>query len=155
MSSSPPHEARDLLEDVLVHESTAGRLRDAGLKVTHARQHVLDVLAAHEHLNAEQVHHYAERAVPGLSLSTAYRTLDTLCDAALVGTTQMRGTRTYHLAGHRGHAHLTCRSCGAVLHVDADDVAPFAADLAQRHGFMVDIDHLVLLGTCVECRTTA
>ncbi len=131
-------------------------LEHSALKSTAARVLVLEVLGQHEHLSSEQVHLLAERRLPGLSLSTVYRTLDTLSEAGIVGHSQLVGTsRAYFLAGHRGHLHLTCTVCGSVLTVDPAVGEDFAARLQGEQGFRLDPDHLVVTGRCSDCAPRA
>jgi Fur family ferric uptake transcriptional regulator len=140
-----------------VGDDEADRLLDgAQLKSTAARIRVLEVLAEHEHLSSEQVHLLAERELSGLSLSTVYRTLDTLNEAGIVGHSQLVGSsRSYFLAGHRGHLHLTCTVCGAVQTVDPSVGEAFASRLQHEQGFRLDTDHLVVTGLCSECAPEA
>lgn len=128
------------------------RLTRVKLKSTPARVRVFEVLAGHDHLSPEQIHLLAERGLPGLSLSTVYRTLDTLVEVGLVGHTHISGVaRSYHLAEHRGHTHLTCRDCGAAFVVPTTVTTEFARTLSATYSFHLDVDHLVLTGQCTDC----
>jgi Fur family ferric uptake transcriptional regulator len=44
-----------------------------------------------------------------------------------------------------------CRSCGEVIEVEPEVLAPLADDLLRQHGFRVDIGHMALFGTCEKC----
>jgi Fur family transcriptional regulator, ferric uptake regulator len=87
-----------------------------------------------------------------VNITTIYRTLELLEDLGLVTHTHLsHGSPTYHPAGADQHAHLVCRSCGAVEEVDPALLAPLATSLAAQRGFLVDIGHVALFGTCRKC----
>jgi Fur family ferric uptake transcriptional regulator len=84
--------------------------------------------------------------------STVYRTLELLRDMGLVSQVQVAGDpNQYELAVRSPHHHLVCKGCRRVFDVDASEVEGFRQRLLDRHGFVADIDHLVLEGYCGEC----
>jgi Fe2+ or Zn2+ uptake regulation protein len=60
------------------------------MRVTPQRAHVWRVLAvSEEHLSAEEVWERAKSALPGMELSTVYRSLEALGEAGLVVESRM------------------------------------------------------------------
>ncbi len=130
-------------------------LRRHGLRVTAARALVLDALAALGHAAPEQIHEWAQPHLPGLNLSTVYRTLEVLTDYQLVAHTHLQQpSATYMLAIHADHAHLVCRGCRAVTELDHGTATTLAGQISHTHGFDVDIGHLSLFGRCARCTAT-
>jgi len=143
-------------ETVAVPDPTPPRwddvLHSAGLRATPARQLVLDALDELGHGTPEELHARVETRLVGLSLSTVYRSLETLAEHGVVGHTHLGGHgKTYQLATHADHAHLVCRACGAVTEVDPDLVRRFLVGLTERHAFLPDAGHLSVFGVCATC----
>jgi Fur family transcriptional regulator, ferric uptake regulator len=127
-------------------------LRSRGLRLTAQRQLILQAVHELGHATPEQVHTSVREVAAGVNITTIYRTLELLEDLGLVTHTHLsHGSPTYHPAGADQHAHLVCRSCGAVEEVDPALLAPLATSLAAQRGFLVDIGHVALFGTCRKC----
>jgi Fur family transcriptional regulator, ferric uptake regulator len=45
-----------------------------------------------------------------------------------------------------------CSGCGAVTELDAAVTDPFAAAVAERFGFEIDLRHFAITGRCRTCR---
>ena len=85
--------------------------------------------------------------------ATVYRTLEFLVRAGVVAHVHLpHGATAYHLVGdgHRSHAHLVCRGCGQLVDVPGL-LDGLAADLRERIGFELDLDHVALTGLCERC----
>lgn len=122
--------------------------------MTPARRAVVEALVAGPaHPTAEQLLAAVRTAHPDVAESTVYRTLDALQEAGLVDHVHLgHGPATFHLAGH-GHHHLVCDACGRVVEVDPEVFAGLARELADRHGFELQLGHFALPGRCRTCRT--
>lgn len=127
-------------------------LRSRGLRMTPQRRLVLDAVVALGHGTPEQVAERVQEAVPSLSLSTVYRTLDLLEEMGVVSHTHLgHKAPTYHAPGHADHIHLVCRRCGGVEEADVDGARALAAEVRERYGFRTDVTHLSLDGVCGHC----
>lgn len=134
--------------DVLLHSY--------GLRATPARQLVLDALAELGHGTPEDLHARVESRLVGLSLSTVYRSLETLAEHGVVGHTHLGGSgKTYQLTTHGEHAHLVCRECGSVTEVAPTLAEAFLGGLRDEHGFQPDSGHLSVFGVCRRCGADA
>lgn len=130
----------------------AAVLRERGLRVTPQRQHVLAAVNELGHATAEQVCGHVQRSSPSFSLSTVYRTLELLEDIGLVSHAHLdHAAPTYHSADDHSHVHVVCRSCGSVQQVDATHGKALAAALHADIGFVTDVAHLAVHGTCASC----
>jgi Fur family ferric uptake transcriptional regulator len=130
-------------------------LSSRALRVTQARLLVLRAVERLGHASPEQIHADAEASLPGLSLSTVYRTLDTLAECRLAGHTDLPGQpRIYHLDQHGDHMHVVCRGCGDVAEISASVATGLASDVLAASGFEIERRHLTVFGRCVRCVTT-
>ena len=103
------------------------------------------------HVTAEEVMTAAGDRLPGLSLPTVYATLELFEQAGIVRRVPVSGGAALFDPRTRDHAHLVCRSCGAVEDVDAAlDTGPVLA-AAAAGGATVDRAELVLSGLCARC----
>lgn len=128
-------------------------LRERGLRVTPQRVRIWEVLAGSGgHLTAEEVWREVSRVLPGLELSTVYRSLDALCDAGLVVESRPpEGPRLFEARGER-HPHLVCRECGGVFHPEREAERRLVEVLGEvSGGFEVEEVHLVAVGVCSRC----
>lgn len=133
-------------------ESWRPSLHRFGLRVTAARVLVLHTLAAVGHGTPEQIFGRTKVVLPGLSLSTVYRTLESLAEQGMVTHTHLdQHVKTYMLAEHADHAHLVCRDCHDVLLLDHDIAEALARQIKAAHGFDVDAGHLSVFGRCARC----
>jgi len=128
------------------------RLRARGYRITPQRQLVLDAVSALRHGTPDEICAEVQRRASGVNLSTVYRTLELLEELGMVTHTHLgHGAPTYHSATDEEHLHLVCRDCGAVTEIDVTLADPFVAELARRHGFVTDVAHFSVYGTCREC----
>jgi len=127
----------------------ATRLRSRGLRMTPQRDRVLAAVRKLGHATPEQI----GDAVPGVDITTVYRTLELLEQLGLVRHTHLgHGAPTFRPADDE-HVHVVCHTCGRVI--DAPD--SLADDLAERlrdeQGFLVDRSHFTVFGQCNDCVT--
>ena len=86
--------------------------------------------------------------------STIYRALRLFVDVGIVVAADTGDGETYYeVAGLQPHHHLICRRCAGEWEIDDGALQAMFAEVAERHDFQVDTDHLVLFGYCSACRT--
>jgi Fur family ferric uptake transcriptional regulator len=130
----------------------ATTLRERGLRMTPQRQQVLTAVDALGHATAEQVCAHVQASSPSFSLSTVYRTLDLLEEIGLVTHAHLdHQAPTYHSTHTHEHLHAVCRVCGRVQEVDASHGRALARGLEREAGFVTDVRHLAVHGTCRGC----
>lgn len=138
------------------HLDEVAQLRQQGYRLTPQRLQVLQVIKAHcNHLTAEEIHAAIMPHQPYLDIATVYRTLQWLQSVGLVAPITIDGRLyyEYHAPGDHHH-HLICQRCGQHIQIPDADVAALKAELQQRYGFMLQVDHLALLGCCAACAAT-
>jgi Fur family ferric uptake transcriptional regulator len=128
-------------------------LRDRGIRVTPQRAHVWRLLAeSGAHLSAEEIWEKARDVLPGMELSTVYRSLEALRE--LVVESRLPEGPALFEARASSHPHLVCQVCGKVSHPETSPEVTsglLAALAAGSEGFEVREVHVVVRGTCAEC----
>jgi Fur family ferric uptake transcriptional regulator len=125
----------------------ASALRSRGLRMTPQREQVLAAVREMRHATPEQI----ADAVPGVDLTTVYRTLDLLEQLGLVRHAHLQHGAPSYRPGEDDHIHVVCHSCGRVRDEPATLAEPLAAALLAQDGFVVDRAHLTVFGRCGEC----
>ncbi len=102
--------------------------------------------------SAQEIHEILQRRGERVGLSTVYRNLQFLVDAAEVDSLRGDdGEVRYRRCSAGHHHHLVCRSCGRTVEVEGPAVERWADRVAEEHGFS-DIAHtLEIFGTCEKC----
>ncbi|HEX3604426.1 MAG TPA: transcriptional repressor [Candidatus Dormibacteraeota bacterium] len=132
----------------------ASAVRAAGLRWTPQRQLILQTLrdAGGRHMTAEEVWRSVSEQYATLNRSTVYRVLETLTGIGLVRQTRLGGdTAQFELESADAHHHLVCVRCRQMVEISAEDVAPLARRLRERHGYHVGDSVLTVEGLCPEC----
>ncbi len=136
-----------------MNENIKGVLQERGVRVTPQRAHVWrTLLESGEHLTAEEIWERSKDVLPGLELSTVYRTLDALGKADLVVESRLpEGPRVFE--AHVGqHSHLLCEVCGRIFHLPSTvDGKLLEALENSAKEFEVRGLHVVAVGVCASC----
>ena len=135
-------------------EELAARLHSLGYRLTPQRQFVLQAVEALGHATPDEILAEVQAHSTAVNISTVYRTLEVLEELGLVRHTHLSDRApTYHSITDHEHFHLVCRNCHRVRSVDPEVVAPFAERLRAEQDFVIDVGHLAIFGTCVECES--
>jgi len=131
-------------------------LEDSGLRFTEQRAAVFRFLRSTDaHPSADDVFLSVRRELPGISLATVYKSLETLVGCGLaVKLTYSDGSARYD-GRTDPHHHARCLACGRVMDIagslpqrDLDDLR------AHADGFRVTGYRLELSGFCGACAPT-
>jgi Fe2+ or Zn2+ uptake regulation protein len=134
-------------------ERLAGALRAAGHRVTSQRLVLHRVLVElGRHASAEEIARESAARLPGLSLPTVYATLELFEGLGLVRRVDAGGPAALFDPRTEPHAHFACRSCGAVLDLDAPVDAGGAEAAARAAGAEPAAVDVVVSGRCATCR---
>jgi Fur family transcriptional regulator, ferric uptake regulator len=139
------------------HLEEAARLRQQGHRLTPQRMQVLQVIKAQcTHHTAEEIHAAIVPDQPYLDIATVYRTLQWLQGVGLVAPITIDGRLYYEYHAHGDqHHHLICQQCSQHIQIPDADMATLRAEILQRYGFMLQVDHLALSGLCAACAAPA
>lgn len=135
--------------DVLLRRALA----KSGQRFTEQRAAVYRFLASTDiHPTADEVYSAVRRELPGISLATVYKSLETLVGCGLA----VKLTYADHSARYDGrtdpHHHARCLACGRVSDIRGK-VDPGEIDSLRRRadGFTVTGYRLELSGYCTSC----
>jgi Fur family ferric uptake transcriptional regulator len=125
------------------------RLREQGYRLTPQRELILEAVEELGHATPDEVLAEVRRHSAAVNTSTVYRTLEVLEELGLVRHAHLHDRApTYHSTSDHEHFHLVCRNCHRVISVDPGVLAPVIERLEADHGFVVDVGHLTVFGTC-------
>ena len=134
-------------------KETAQILREKGLKVTPQRIAVYNMLMnTYEHPNAEMIYKTLEPTNPTMSLATVYKTLDFFKQLGLVQELNVGEPSSRYDAVVQCHPHTVCKVCGKVEDLHMEQLTEVAKKLVPDLDFDVEMEQLILYGTCGACR---
>src|ERR1700751_3922545 len=135
--------------------TTAGKLREAGLRVTAARVALLDAVRDGDHLDVEALASGVRDRIGHVSLQAVYEALHALTSAGLIRRIEPAGSPA-RFEGRVGdnHHHVVCRSCGVVADVDCAVGETPCLTASDDHGYSIDEAQVIYWGVCPGCSTT-
>jgi Fur family ferric uptake transcriptional regulator len=122
-------------------------LRKAGLKVTHPRMRILDLLeqTRPRHMTAEDIYRHLLENGEEIGLATVYRVLTQFEAAGLVLKHNFEGGHAvYELDRGEHHDHMVDMDTGKVVEFQSDEIERLQAEIAARHGYQIEDHSLVL-----------
>ena len=133
--------------------SVPDRLRERGLRWTPQRQVLVDVLARTDgHVTGSELVERCRAVDPETTPSTVYRTLDVLEELGLVRHGHgAEGREEFHVLPDAEHGHLHCDGCGQTWELTAREADDLVRSLATDRGFVVDLSHVTIVGSCADC----
>ena len=126
---------------------SGSELKKAGLKVTHPRLRILEILARAEphHLSAEDVYKQLIEAEESVGLATVYRVLTQFESAGMVERHNFDdGHAVYEVARATHHDHMVDVDDGQVLEFVSDRIEALQREVAAEHGYEL-VDHELVL----------
>ena len=128
-------------------------LRRAGMRWTPQRRLLLEELERTDgHVTGSELVDRLRAVDPETTPSTVYRTLRVLEDIGVVEHAHgPDGREEFHVRPAESHGHLHCSSCGESWEISAGQAAEAVRSLQDRLGFLVDLSHLSVGGTCGAC----
>src|SRR5687767_14658990 len=122
-------------------------LRKAGLKVTHPRMRILELLehAGGKHMTAEDIYRQLLDHEDDIGLATVYRVLTQFEAAGLVVKHNFEGGQSvYELDRGKHHDHMVCVETGKVVEFVNEDIERLQREIADKHGYVIEDHSLVL-----------
>lgn len=129
----------------------SNQLKKAGLKVTHPRMMILNILTEQHdrHLTAEDVYKILLENGGEIGLATVYRVLTQFETAGLVKRHHFDGGQSvFELDEGQHHDHLVCLKCGQVVEFYDEGIERRQKEIAEERGFDLKDHALILYGTC-------
>ena len=131
------------------------QLKQAGLKITHPRVKILNILenSGKRHMSAEQMYKFLLAADEDVGLATVYRVLTQFEAAGIVTRHNFDGGHSvFELESGVHHDHLVCIACGKVVEFNDDIIEQRQVELAKKMGFSLTDHSLNLYGKCSDCQ---
>ena len=131
------------------------QLKKAGLKITHPRVKILQILENCEkrHISAEEVYKLLLAADEDVGLATVYRVLTQFETAEIVSRHHFEGGHSvFELESGIHHDHLVCVSCGKVDEFHDEIIEQRQEKIAKEKGYILTDHSLYLYGKCPKCQ---
>ena len=122
-------------------------LRNAGLKVTHPRMKILELLERIKprHMTAEDIYRQLLDRGDEIGLATVYRVLTQFEAAGLVLKHNFEGDHAvYELDRGEHHDHMVDIETGKVIEFQSDEIEQLQRRIAAKHGYEIEEHSLVL-----------
>lgn len=127
-------------------------LKSAGLKITHPRTKILDVLQSNPdmHLSADEIHNKLVTHNESIGLATVYRVLTQLEVAGLIQKNQFTDNQSSYEIKKQHHDHLICTQCGKIIEFMNDDLETLQETISDKYQFRLDSHVMTLFGVCKD-----
>ncbi len=122
-------------------------LRKAGLKVTHPRMRILEILEASDgkHMTAEDIYRNLLDHHDDIGLATVYRVLTQFESAGLVLKHNFEGGQAvYEIDSGKHHDHMVDIESGKVIEFTSEEIEKLQRDVADKYGYQIEDHSLVL-----------
>ncbi|WP_028917748.1 ferric iron uptake transcriptional regulator [Pseudoxanthomonas sp. J35] len=123
-------------------------LRRVGLKVTHPRMRILELLEEKQpqhHLTAEDIYRRLLENGDEIGLATVYRVLTQFEAAGLVIKHNFEGGQAmYELDRGGHHDHMVDVDTGKIIEFESPEIEQLQREIAARHGYELEEHSLVL-----------
>jgi Fur family ferric uptake transcriptional regulator len=128
-------------------------LKKSGLKVTHPRVTILNILKkiGSQHVSAEDIYRLLLESGEEIGLATVYRVLNQFDDAGIIDRHHFEGGKSvFELSGEPHHDHLVCLKCGKVVEFEDNVIEQCQKDVATNHDMTLTNHSLYLYGECKD-----
>jgi Fur family ferric uptake transcriptional regulator len=128
-------------------------LKKSGLKVTHPRVTILNILKkiGSQHVSAEDIYRLLLESGEEIGLATVYRVLNQFDDAGIIDRHYFEGGKSvFELSGELHHDHLVCLKCGKVVEFEDNVIEQCQKDVAANHDMTLTNHSLYLYGECKD-----
>ena len=128
-------------------DSESHELRKAGLKVTHPRMRILQILdeSAQRHMTAEDIYRRLLVNQEDIGLATIYRVLTQFEAAGMVVKHNFEsGQAVFELERGRHHDHMIDIESGKVIEFVSEQIERLQREIADKHGYVLEEHSLVL-----------
>ena len=122
-------------------------LKQAGLKITHPRKRILEILEnkSNKHLTADDIYRSLVEAREEIGLATVYRVLNQFESAGLVEKLNFEsGQAYYEIDSGVHHDHMVCVETGKVIEFVSEEIEDAQRRIADAHGYVIEDHSLVM-----------
>ena len=122
-------------------------LRKAGLKVTHPRMRILEILGSQDgrHMSAEDIYRQLLENDDDIGLATVYRVLTQFEAAGIVLKHNFEGGQAvYELDRGKHHDHMVDIESGRIIEFSSEEIERLQHEIAAKYGYVIEDHSLVL-----------
>jgi len=122
-------------------------LKQAGLKITHPRKRILELLddSRHKHLTADDIYRLLVDSEEDIGLATVYRVLNQFEAAGLVVKHNFEGGQAFYELDDGGHHdHMVDVETGQVVEFVSEEIEALQGKIAAEHGYIIEDHSLVM-----------
>ena len=122
-------------------------LRKAGLKITHPRKRIFEVLEqkGNKLMTADDLYRTLLESGEDIGLATVYRVLHQFESAGLVVKHNFEGGQAfYELDSGVHHDHMVCVETGKVIEFVSEEIEALQDKIAAQHGYTIEDHSLVM-----------
>ncbi|MDZ4729206.1 MAG: ferric iron uptake transcriptional regulator [Xanthomonadales bacterium] len=122
-------------------------LKQVGLKITHPRKRIFEVLEEkdHKHMTADDIYRSLVETGEDIGLATVYRVLSQFEAAGLVSKHNFEGGQAYYeLDSGKHHDHMVCVETGKVIEFVNEEIETLQKKIAAAHGYEIEDHSLVI-----------
>jgi Fur family ferric uptake transcriptional regulator len=122
-------------------------LRNVGLKITHPRKRIFEVLEqkGNKHMTADDLYRTLLESGEDIGLATVYRVLHQFEGAGLVVKHNFEGGQAfYELDSGTHHDHMVCVETGKVIEFVNEEIEALQAKIAAQRGYDI-VDHSLVM----------
>ncbi|MDR2872277.1 MAG: ferric iron uptake transcriptional regulator [Xanthomonadaceae bacterium] len=129
-------------------DNESNELRRVGLKVTHPRMRILELLEQKmplRHMTAEEIYRQLVDQGDEVGLATVYRVLTQFEAAGLVLKHNFEGGQAvYELDRGTHHDHMVDVESGKIIEFESTEIEKLQREIAAQHGYDLEEHSLVL-----------
>lgn len=110
------------------------------------------------HVTADEIIEYFKKIDNPIGKSTVYRYLDNLVQENIIRRyiTPERGMSACfqyidNEESCNSHYHMQCTNCGALIHLECDEINELSNHILKEHKFKLDTCKTILYGECENC----
>jgi Fur family peroxide stress response transcriptional regulator len=134
-------------------ETTIGRLRSEGFKLTPQRLSVIRYLIGNKaHPTAAVIYGDLKKKYPSLSFSTVYNTLNMLEKIGEVRSLHLFDDFLNYDPETCSHYHFVCQACNSIIDILPDGGENVALPDGDISGHRIESAQVVFKGTCAHCQ---
>ena len=122
-------------------------LKQVGLKITHPRKRILEILENQrsKHLTADDIYRCLVKAKEDIGLATVYRVLNQFESAGLIEKHNFEsGQAYYEVDSGEHHDHMVCVETGKVIEFFSEEIESAQRKIAESHGYDIEDHRLVI-----------
>jgi Fe2+ or Zn2+ uptake regulation protein len=131
----------------------AQMLKDAGLKATFQRMHILHVIDEAGHMSIEDIYEEVTKVHPSLSLATIYKNIELMVEKGVVVEVPIIGKKSKYELAKEDHIHLVCVECGTVEDkMCVHETEEMFRNITKNEDFKLSKRQVNLYGICHDCQ---